>query len=183
MDKKGLTSAIRDTGVGRGRRSLGCVPVCRAGLKLSGFSLCSLSEPFPREPHMQLWFDVEQKKHGQMTSHPSSLIYSGSLPWGMGQTANQGCCCQDPRHGQQWLLLPSTVWLCSLAAAGSGSIHGTDLSQAASQQQRFQPASCWLPDVTWCLAGGKASCKHHFGNLPLSPGVCARVTAIFSVDS
>lgn len=59
-----------------------CVPVSRAGWKLRGLRLWSLSEPFPREPHIQFWFDVEQKKHGQMTSHPGSLIYSDFLPWG-----------------------------------------------------------------------------------------------------
>lgn len=42
------------------------------------------TEPLPRK--RQIWFgsDIEQKKHGQMTSHADSWIYSDSLRWGHG---------------------------------------------------------------------------------------------------
>lgn len=93
-------------GEGRGQPWM-CVPASRARWQLSHLvsrsnsvsvalaareAACSVfdvaheasefqSEPLPRKPQIWFWSDIKQKKHGQMDSHPNSLIYSDSLHW------------------------------------------------------------------------------------------------------
>lgn len=105
MGEKRLKSAIRNTSMDRGGDSPGCVSVfpgrgrpCQGSVSVvlaappaagAGWDVAHQagefqSDPLPRKPQIWFWADIKQKKCGEMSSLPDSLIYSDSLRWGHG---------------------------------------------------------------------------------------------------
>lgn len=80
-------------------------------------------EPFPIKPQVSFWSNVEQKKCGQMTSHPDSLIHSDSFHWGNGANSKQGPLLADSvACAAQGLLFPRTA--CHLYSLCAGDVYG-----------------------------------------------------------